>query len=142
MPKRIKRSRKKGWRKPDNAVIVDRTSRWGNPFKKVGDMIYCDASHRRKVLDKWVFFDGPFPEANIQQMLVDLYAAWVFDELPKPGVVGHMMKPCPYGMSDIIRELKGKDLVCFCSLNKPCHSQVLLEIANSGLSLTERENYE
>lgn len=32
-PKRIKRSRAKGWRKPDGSVIVDRTSRYGNPYK-------------------------------------------------------------------------------------------------------------
>ena len=32
MPKRIQRQRRKGWRK-GNAVIVDRTSRWGNPYK-------------------------------------------------------------------------------------------------------------
>lgn len=32
MPKRIQRKRTKGWRKPENTVIVDRTSRWGNPF--------------------------------------------------------------------------------------------------------------
>lgn len=32
MPKRIQRSRQKGWRKPEGAVIVDRTSQWGNDF--------------------------------------------------------------------------------------------------------------
>lgn len=32
-PLRLKRRRSKGWRKPINAVIVDRTSRWGNPFE-------------------------------------------------------------------------------------------------------------
>jgi len=32
-PKRIRRSRVKGWRKPDGSVIVDRTSRYGNPYK-------------------------------------------------------------------------------------------------------------
>jgi hypothetical protein len=32
-PQRLKRSRVKGWRKPDDAVIVDRTSRWGNPYR-------------------------------------------------------------------------------------------------------------
>lgn len=31
-PKRIRRERRKGWRKPDNCVIVDRTSRYGNPW--------------------------------------------------------------------------------------------------------------
>ena len=30
---RIQRLRVKGWRKPHGAVIVDRTSRWGNPHK-------------------------------------------------------------------------------------------------------------
>ena len=31
--KRIQRKRVKGWRRPKNAKIVDRTSRWGNPFR-------------------------------------------------------------------------------------------------------------
>ena len=30
----------------------------------------------------------------------------------------------------IQKELRGKDLACWCSLNKPCHADVLLEIAN------------
>lgn len=33
-------------------------------------------------------------------------------------------------VDDIKRELKGKDLVCWCA-PKPCHADVLLEIANS-----------
>jgi hypothetical protein len=32
-PKRIQRSCVKGWHTPDNTVIVDRTSTWGNPWK-------------------------------------------------------------------------------------------------------------
>lgn len=31
----------------------------------------------------------------------------------------------------IQRELRGKDLVCWCKLSDPCHADVLLEIANS-----------
>lgn len=27
-------------------------------------------------------------------------------------------------------ELRGKDLMCFCPIDKPCHASVLLEIAN------------
>ncbi len=30
-----------------------------------------------------------------------------------------------------ISELKGKNLACWCSLENPCHADVLLEIANS-----------
>lgn len=29
-----------------------------------------------------------------------------------------------------IAELRGKDLACFCPLDKPCHADVLIEIAN------------
>ena len=31
-PVRIQLSRKKGWRKPDNTVVVARPSKWGNPY--------------------------------------------------------------------------------------------------------------
>lgn len=30
----------------------------------------------------------------------------------------------------IKRELRGKDLVCDCPLNKPCHGDILLRVAN------------
>ena len=32
-----------------------------------------------------------------------------------------------------IRELRGKDLACWCPLDQPCHADVLLEIANKAL---------
>jgi hypothetical protein len=31
-PVRIQRRRAKGWRLPDNTVVVDRSTPWGNPF--------------------------------------------------------------------------------------------------------------
>jgi hypothetical protein len=30
----------------------------------------------------------------------------------------------------IVRELRGKDLACWCQIEKPCHADVLLELAN------------
>lgn len=30
-----------------------------------------------------------------------------------------------------LTELRGRDLACWCPLNKPCHADVLLEIANA-----------
>lgn len=33
--------------------------------------------------------------------------------------------------SMIRRDLKGKNLACWCPLNQPCHADVLLKIANS-----------
>jgi hypothetical protein len=32
-PIRIQLKRKKGWRKPDNTVVVSRPSKWGNPYR-------------------------------------------------------------------------------------------------------------
>jgi hypothetical protein len=31
---------------------------------------------------------------------------------------------------DAVKELNGKNLACFCPLDKPCHADVLLDIAN------------
>lgn len=36
-PIRVQLSRKKGWRMPPNTVKVDRTTRYGNPFKVTED---------------------------------------------------------------------------------------------------------
>lgn len=36
----------------------------------------------------------------------------------------------PETVAEIQEELRGKNLACFCALNKPCHADVLLEIAN------------
>jgi hypothetical protein len=38
-PKRIQLKRTKGWRMPPNTVKVDRTTKWGNPFKIDGEII-------------------------------------------------------------------------------------------------------
>ena len=32
---------------------------------------------------------------------------------------------------EIIEELHGKDLACWCPLDQPCHADVLLELANA-----------
>jgi hypothetical protein len=36
-PKRIQLRRTRGWRKPDNTVVVARPTKWGNPFKVGAD---------------------------------------------------------------------------------------------------------
>lgn len=112
-PKRLQRSRRKGWRKPKNAVIVDRTSRWGNPF------------HVKKEGDKWRITDrngnyctskkfNTYEQAAHRS--VRLYGAYIHG-LIEDGKID-------------IKALRGKDLVCFCALDKPCHAQYLLDIVN------------
>lgn len=36
----------------------------------------------------------------------------------------------PDTVADIKRELRGKNLACWCPLSEPCHADVLLQIAN------------
>ena len=72
----------------------------------------------------------------------------------RPGFWGNMYKPETWGVEDCVamyrafvlnnrrpengptigdvrRELRGKDLACWCPLDKPCHADVLLELANA-----------
>jgi hypothetical protein len=47
--------------------------------------------------------------------VIDKYKNWIMNQ--------------PELLNDIKKELKGKDLVCYCSPKK-CHGDILLEIAN------------
>jgi hypothetical protein len=33
-------------------------------------------------------------------------------------------------VEDVVRELKGKNLSCWCPIGQPCHADVLLKLAN------------
>ena len=35
-----------------------------------------------------------------------------------------------YTATDVVRELAGRDLACWCPLDEPCHADVLLAVAN------------
>lgn len=35
-------------------------------------------------------------------------------------------------VDDVRRDLRGRDLACYCPLDEPCHADVLLEVANAG----------
>jgi hypothetical protein len=105
-PKRIQRRRAKGWRLPEGAVCVDRSTRYGNPFVvgRDGSAEECIAYYRALASG---FICVSCPRVSLQAQ-EDARAA----------------------MLDAKRELKGKDLACWCRLDRPCHADVLLEIAN------------
>lgn len=52
-PRRIRLSREKGWRMPANTVKVDRTTKWGNPYRvgspQVPDAAWAVACFRKLV---------------------------------------------------------------------------------------------
>lgn len=113
MPKRIKMTRQRPWRKDyPNAVIVARPSEWANPFR-IGSEGIPDASTAVALFDAAITL-----KAHLDQTACNL-GAILSDELG--GIPSEKA---------IIRELQGKDLACWCSLDCPCHADVLLRIAN------------
>lgn len=102
-PKRIQLSRKKGWRKPEGAIKVDRTTRFGNPFV-VGEVALdrADAVAKLRL------------HLNVRRN-------------PHDGWVDLICYPS----DEDIAELRGHDLACWCPLDQPCHADVLLELANA-----------
>lgn len=118
MPQRIQRKRSKGWRMPEGAVYVGRPTKWGNPFA----VTYCDGvhvpgRHWHVYRDGWQWESTHTIKTTAMLLSVELFHQ-VADTLQ-------------WAIRD---ELHGKDLVCWCPLDQPCHADVLLEIANGGAS--------
>ena len=109
-PCRIQRKRTKGWRMPAGAVVVSRPTKWGNPYK-VGMWVRGIRS---------IASDLPV-EIKTKEQAVALFSADATH--PTAGFVFR---------ENVRRELRGKDLACWCPLDAPhCHADVLLEVANS-----------
>lgn len=102
-PRRIQLRRAKGWRMPPNTVKVDRTTKWGNPF------IVGEHGTRDKCVELFEFLLAGYRcislgNVNEQESFMDNVKN--------------------------IRQLKGKNLACWCSLSDACHADVLLKLAN------------
>lgn len=99
-PKRIQMSRQHPWR-PDNpdAVIVDRSTKWGNP---------------------WVILtpDG-------RALAIERFRQLFTTDVEAQAAFGYP------SLDEVRAELTGHDLACWCPLDRPCHADVLLELANS-----------
>lgn len=127
-PQPIQRSRTKKQISPNALVTeyVGRPTKYGNPFKLIGDIIYGNARHRRKIFDPWVYIEIINPE-KANERLVELYLKWI---LRDKEVLDMHIIPCPFTIDEIQLELKNKNLSCWCKLSEPCHRNVLLTIAN------------
>ncbi|GAB3251765.1 DUF4326 domain-containing protein [Kineosporia babensis] len=108
MPERIQRRRVRGWRLPANATIVDRTSRWGNPFR-VSD------------LTAW-----GVPAGRARAEAVKRFGDWLDGTDWHDVEEGRRMF-----ILNNIHELAGRDLACTCPLDElPCHANEYLRRAN------------
>lgn len=117
MAERIKLSRKKGWRMPENTVKVDRTSKWGNPYAIAGGK----REHWRVEAGKLVL--GRF--CNVAAALECSLNAFSTALRTQAGCV-------EVTVEDVRRELAGKNLACWCKPGAPCHADVLLRVAAGG----------
>lgn len=122
-PRRIQRKRTKGWRMPGNTVSVTRPGRWGNPYKTGGYM------------GRGIIGDDGIPYRQDDRDPAVL-VKWFRER----------MRERPDLQQAAQRELRGRDLACWCGLCDahrdgkplgvrceacaPCHADVLLEIAN------------
>lgn len=102
---------------PENTVYVGRPTIYGNPF----------------LVSKWTVTSAKNGQTTSQQAAVDLFREWwerrgdptyllMYSERMER-LMGAMFQTEPH-------PLRGKNLACWCSLDQPCHADVLLEIAN------------
>lgn len=109
---RIQRKRTKGWKMPENTMSVTRGTPWGNPFKVGG---WFAINHMGM---SWVCAAEGYQTP-----------AYTFIETPEQAIQMYRDYLAKYPLRNI-ELLKGKNLACFCPLDKPCHADVLLEMAN------------
>lgn len=109
LPKRLQRRRTKGWTAPaGNYTFVGRGTPWGNPFKAADSSLAVAAfrawvNRERVVLPKGMTCAGACAVVDRERLLRTL------------------------------PELRGRDLMCWCPPDQPCHADVLIEMANAPL---------
>ncbi len=119
-PQRVQRRRVTGWRLPVGAKIVDRSSRWGNPFavRRVSRVGNVWEVYLVRDMDGWGK-RGTVVSSNVpDRATAHLYAVrWYRRWFPSSGLDASL--------------LAGHDLACPCDPEYPCHVDVLLELANA-----------
>lgn len=125
MPIRIQRRRIKGWRMPRGAVYVGRGSAFGNPVACTPhgcELKPCGCPECEpyrccvKVFREYIMSGIENRDSRTGSFVI------AFDGLDGYPYRNEMVRRLP--------ELRGKDLACWCPLDKPCHADVLLELSN------------
>jgi Domain of unknown function (DUF4326) len=109
VPERIQLRRVRGWRKPADAVVVARPTRWGNPYRLGGE----DAAWAVRMF-----------EADLRRSLAGIRTpnerSFLLDRFGDPDTLRYELEG-----------LRGRILACWCDRLAPCHADVLLQIANA-----------
>lgn len=85
---------------PENTVYVGRPTKWGNPYHLKDGLCKTPAE------------------------IVERYRVFVTQG------ICYVSEQTPPSLEEIRAELRGKNLACWCNNNKPCHADVLIELAN------------
>lgn len=127
-PCRVQLSRRKGWRIPENTVVVARPQRFSNPYRLVEDRLGC-----------WCMLDGEHGLVFQTRKAAQAQAVLLYRELvDENGDIRAWIRG----------ELAGRNLACWCRLCPehaagrplgitceacdPCHVDVLLAVANAA----------
>lgn len=116
-PSRIRLSRKRGFRMPGNALKVDRTTRWGNPYdvREYGhDLALRLFEHTAR--GRWVIAGVDVDEPTAF-LLHEAHGRWLRRLGGDP-------------VTRARAELRGRHLACWCGADDDCHADILLRIAN------------
>jgi hypothetical protein len=116
-PVRVQRSRAKGWKTPANTIYVGRPGPFGNPFKVGG----CYKRVTIAGFDTYATQIGSNVDGYTRIATNDQAVDW-FRWLALSN--GSLLP------ERAVKELRGKNLMCWCPLHQPCHADVLLELAN------------
>ena len=134
-PRRVQLSRRRGWRKPENTVVVARPSKFGNPFtirsfkqKRGGRTEYSVrvAGGLRSYIQHI---------STARQVAVDEFRKWIQRDELNPYFWHRDLIDQHAAIRASIEQLRGRNLACWCPLDQPCHADVLLEIANGGVDV-------
>jgi hypothetical protein len=121
-PKRVQRSRAAGWKMPPGTIYVGRPSRWGNPFGPY---------QTRHLIASEISLETEFPmRVAVLCWSLEECLAWyrIYCGSIRRLYANSYDPGDPRG--EWLGPLRGKNLACWCPLDRPCHADVLLELAN------------
>lgn len=121
-PKRVQRRRVAGWKMPAETIYVGRPTRWGNPF--------APYSIRHLVASE-ISLATEFPmRVAVRCWSLEECLAWfrIYIGQMRRLTANGYKRGDPRG--DLLGPLRGKNLACWCPLDRPCHADILLELAN------------
>lgn len=131
-PLRVQQRRTKGWRKPEGAVAVGRGTKWGNPFR-IGSFKESPRGLRWWCVTGWRESRSYIgTQQHARQIAADMFRDWTQTKtlLERDWHWALIRRHAAIREALAARDLAGKDLMCWCPLDQPCHADVLLDLAN------------